>query len=151
MSRNLFKIIALEWWTQDLASGVWLCLLHSLPRLPHHSADQLSLPPLSHQAGKSWWRDAHQALLPINFLCCPCSSPSPARWSPSPDPQGDSKWPWGWGEGCHPLVQLAWPERSEHVQCKALLTHSSGAGAVESSREGNGLDVQFRGCPLHCA
>lgn len=44
MSGNLFKIIALEWWTQDLDSGVWLCLLYNFPCLPHHSADQLSLP-----------------------------------------------------------------------------------------------------------
>lgn len=42
----------------------------------------------------------------------------------------------GWEE-YHPLVQLAWLEKLGHVRDQALLTHSSGAGAMESSREGD--------------
>lgn len=76
-------------------------------------------------------------LLPINFICCPCTSPlGPKLWFLREILIGPGE------EG--PLVQLAWPERSDHVQCQALFTHSSRAGAMDVSREGSGWDVQFK-------
>lgn len=114
--------MVIQWWTLGLDSGVWLPLVHYFLDLPCLSADQPSLPSHSHQAERAWGEVGHTSCLGILYAS---SMPAPHQLTGARTliPREILMGP-GW-VGCQPPVQLAWPGRSGHVQCKLC---SSGLG-----------------------